>query len=211
MKTKIVSFYSDVDGGTYYSDHAARLKKECEELGVPYDIQEKPSEGSYQKNCLSKPQYIYDKLKETREPFVWLDIDSYLLKKPDIFEHMIDKFDLGFSLSVQQLSGLKASPIFIGATPNTEIFLENWIMNSNKTLEMNKKHFDHEPLFGLVQFFMKQMKVAFVGKEYCTWPKEQDDNTVIMMGLSDVESKKGNLRAMGMSEEKIEWQSVGTL
>ena len=211
MKTKIVSFYSDVDGGTYYSDHAARLKKECEELGVPYDIQEKSSEGSYQKNCLSKPQYIYDKLKETREPFVWLDIDSYLLKKPDIFDHMVDKFDLGFAMSVQQLSGLKASPIFIGATPNVEIFLENWIMNAAKTLEMNKKHFDHEPLFGLVQHFMNQMKVAFVGKEYCTWPREQNNDTVIMMGLSDVESKKENLRAMGMSEEKIEWQSTGKL
>ena len=89
MKTKIVSFYSDVDGGTYYSDHAVRLKKECEELGIPYDIQEKPSVGSYQKNCLSKPQYIYDKMKEMREPFVWLDVDSYLLKKPDIFDHMV--------------------------------------------------------------------------------------------------------------------------
>ena len=109
------------------------------------------------------------------------------------------------------LSGLKASPIFIGATPNVEIFLENWIMNATKTLEMNKKHFDHESLFGLVQHFMNQMKVAFVGKEYCTWPREQNNDTVIMMGLSDVESKKENLRAMGMSEEKIEWQSTGKL
>ena len=211
MQIKIVSFYSDVDGGTYYSDHAVRLKKECEELGVPHDIQEKPSEGSYQKNCLSKPKYIYDKMQEIREPFVWLDVDSYLLKKPDIFDLMVDKFDLGFAMSVQQLSGLKASPIFIGATPNTEIFLENWILNAEKTLEMNKKHFDHEPLFGLVDMFMKQMEIGFVGNEYCAWPKTQNENTVIMMGLSDVDSKKENLRAMGMSEDKIEWQSVGKL
>ena len=66
-------------------------------------------------------------------------------------------------------------------------------------------------MFGLVNAFMKQMKIAFVGKEYCTWPKEQNEETVIMMGLSDVESKKENLRAMGISEGKIEWQSVGTL
>ena len=55
------------------------------------------------------------------------------------------------------------------------------------------------------------MKIGFAGPEYCAWPKSQNDQTVIMMGLSDVESKKGNLRAMGMSEDKIEWQSVGTL
>ena len=124
---------------------------------------------------------------------------------------MIDKADLGFSLSVEQLSGLKASPIFVGATPNSEIFLENWILNTRKALELDKKYFDHEPLFGLVNMFMKQMKIAFVGKEYCAWPKEQNEETVIMMGLSDVESKKENLRAMGISEGKIEWQSVGTL
>ena len=80
MNLEIVSFFSDVDGTTYYSDHAKRLIEECEKLNVPYDIKEKPSHGSYQKNCLSKPQYILDKLHEKRKPFVWLDIDSYLLK-----------------------------------------------------------------------------------------------------------------------------------
>ncbi len=67
------------------------------------------------------------------------------------------------------------------------------------------------PCLVLFNMFMKQMKIGFVGKEYCAWPKEQNENTVIMMGLSDVESKKENLRAMGMSEDKIEWQSVGKL
>jgi len=35
------------------------------------------------------------------------------------------------------------------------------------------------------------------------------DETVIEMGLSDVESKKDSLRKMGFDESKIEWQSVG--
>ena len=47
MNLEVVSFYSDVDGKTYYSDHAKRLIDECENLGVPHDIQEKKSEGSY--------------------------------------------------------------------------------------------------------------------------------------------------------------------
>ena len=29
------------------------------------------------------------------------------------------------------------------------------------------------------------------------------------MGLSNVESKKNSLRKMGMTEDKIEWQSIG--
>ena len=38
MNLEIVSFFSDVDGTTYYSDHAKRLIEECEKLNVTYDI-----------------------------------------------------------------------------------------------------------------------------------------------------------------------------
>ena len=211
MNLEIVSFYSDVDGNTYYSDHAKRLISECESLGLTYDIKEKPSEGTYQKNCLSKPQYILDKLQEKRKPFIWLDIDSYLFKEPVVFDTMVENFDLGFATALPSIGGIKASPIFVNRTPNAETFLQNWIFNANKTLTENMKHFDHEPLFALIEHFRKQIKIGFAGPEYCAWPKSQNDQTVIMMGLSDVESKKENLRAMGISEGKIEWQSVGTL
>jgi hypothetical protein len=48
-----------------------------------------------------------------------------------------------------------------------------------------------------------------LGYEYCTWPGTVTEDTVIEMGLSDVESKKDSLRKMGFDEDKIEWQSVG--
>ncbi len=146
-----------------------------------------------------------------KKPFIWMDIDSYLLKQPLVFDELTELYDLAFVTSNGDLSGLKASPIMINMTPKAIYFLETWIQSTERVVENNGKHFDHEPLFGLVQHFMNQMKVAFVGKEYCTWPREQNNDTVIMMGLSDVESKKENLRAMGMSEDKIEWQSVGKL
>ena len=60
MKTLLVSFYSDIENRTYYSDHGKRLKESCESLGIPNDIREKESLGSYQDNCLSKPQFILD-------------------------------------------------------------------------------------------------------------------------------------------------------
>lgn len=211
MNLEIVSFYSDVDGNSYYSDHAKRLIQECETLGLKYDIKEKPSEGTYQKNCLSKPKYILDKIFEKRKPFVWLDIDSYLFKQPDVFDSMPSQFDLGFATSIPSLGGVKASPIFVNVTENAQKFIETWAYNANKTIVENQKHFDHEPLFALIQHFQPSMKLGYVGAEYCAWPKAQNENTVIMMGLSDVESKKENLRAMGMSEGKIEWQSVGTI
>ena len=64
MNTLLISFYSDIEEKTYYSDNAERLIGECDALGMPYDIQEKETLGTYQLNCLSKPQYILDKLNE---------------------------------------------------------------------------------------------------------------------------------------------------
>ena len=211
MNLEIVSFFSDVDGNTYYSDHAKRLIAECNNLGVPYDIRQKPSKGSYQKNCLSKPKFLLDMLMMKRKPFVWLDIDSYLLKQPNIFDSMIESHDVAFATALPSIGGVKASPIFINNTTNAEEFLISWVKNAEITLQENMKHFDHESLFGLIEFYRKRIRVGFAGPEYCAWPKSQNENTVIMMGLSDVESKKVNLRAMGISEESIEWQSVGTL
>ena len=211
MNLEVVSFYSDVDDSTYYSDHAKRLISECESLGIPFDIKEKQSEGSYQKNCLSKPRFLLETLMTKKKPFIWMDIDSYLLKQPLVFEELTELYDLAFVTSNGDLSGLKASPIMINITPKTIYFLETWIQSTERVVENNRKHFDHEPLFGLVDFYRKRIRVGFAGPEYCAWPKAQNENTVIMMGLSNVESKKVNLRAMGISEESIEWQSVGTL
>ena len=40
MNTLLISFYSDIEDKTYYSDHAKRLISECESLEIPYDIKE---------------------------------------------------------------------------------------------------------------------------------------------------------------------------
>ena len=50
MQTEVISFFSDIDGKTYYSDHAKRLNQQLMGLGIPHDIRQKESLGSYQKN-----------------------------------------------------------------------------------------------------------------------------------------------------------------
>ena len=39
MKTEIVSFYCDIDDRTYYSDHARRLRINCNENNIPFYYQ----------------------------------------------------------------------------------------------------------------------------------------------------------------------------
>ncbi len=53
MKTLLISFYSDIEDKTYYSDNANRLREECKSLDIQCSIQHKESLGSYQLNQAS--------------------------------------------------------------------------------------------------------------------------------------------------------------
>ena len=211
MQTQVISFYSDLEGSTYYSDHAKRLKEELAHFKVPADIREKPSLGSYQKNCLSKPQFIYQLLVEKQEPVVWLDVDSYIQKTPDIFDLFRGTTDIAVACSTTKLHAAKASPIYLAFNSKVIDFLQHWIFMARQ-IEATGKWFDHEALIGILQKFHGQenFHMKFIGPEYCVWPGEENENTVIQMGLADVESKKQSLRELGYNEELIAWQSPGT-
>lgn len=209
MNTLLISFYSDIEGRTYYSDNAKRLIGECESLAIPHDIREKETLGTYQLNCLSKPQYILDRLNELNRPIIWMDIDSKIHKPLIIFDQFDESVDLVIATANGQLSGMKASPLYFGNTEMAREFLSAWIDTTKKILENDDGVFDHEPLFGLVADYSKKMNVKAVGPEYCIWPRHTNENTYVTMGLADAESKKESLRKLGMAEDLIEWQSPG--
>ena len=209
MNPLIVSFFSDIEDNTYYSDHGKRLIDECKYLKLRYDITEKESTGDYRLNCLSKPKYILDKLDEKQEDLLWLDVDSKIHKEPVRFNDI--NGDIGFATSNGNLSGMKASPIFLKNNEKSRMFVKTWIKATLNILENDISKFDHEPLFQLIPMFLQSgaISISFVGEEYCAWPGKTNDNTIITMGLADAKSKKENLRSLGMSEDKIEWQSPG--
>ena len=104
MKTLLISFYSDIEEKTYYSDHASRLKNECKLFNIPCDIRQKESLGSYQLNCLSKPKFILDVMEELNQPVLWMDIDSKIHKSLEIYDQFDESVDVVVSTSNHQLS-----------------------------------------------------------------------------------------------------------
>jgi hypothetical protein len=209
MNTVLISFYSDIENNTYYSDHSRRLISECENLDIPYDIRKKESLGSYQLNCLSKPQYILNMLEGLNHPVLWMDIDSKVHKTLDIFDQFDESVDMVIATANGMLSGMKASPLYFGNTDKAKEFINAWIATTKDILENNVGVFDHEPLFGLIPMFIEKMNIQYVGQEYCTWPGHTNENTVVTMGLADADSKKESLRGLGMAENLIEWQTPG--
>ena len=211
MKTLLISFYSDIEEKTYYSDNATRLREECKTLDIQCSIQHKESMGSYQLNCLSKPQFILDMLDEFKQPLLWMDVDSRLHKTPDIFDQFDESVDMVLATANGMLSGMKASPLYFNNTDKAKEFINAWIASTKDILENNVGVFDHEPLFGLIPTFIKKMNIGYVGSEYCIWPGHTNENTYITMGLADAESKKESLRSLGMAEDLIEWQTPGDI
>lgn len=211
MQTEVISFYSDIDGKTYYSDHAKRLHEQLLRLSIPHDIRQKDSLGSYQKNCLSKPQFIYQMLIQKQKPIIWLDIDSDVRKSLNVFDQFRGNADLAVACSINKLHAAKASPIYLDFNSKVLEFLQHWTFMARQ-MANNGQWFDHEALIGILHSFYQKdgFKMKFVGPEYCVWPGQENENSVIVMGLADVDSKKEALKNLGMSEDLIAWQSPGT-
>ena len=211
MQTEVISFYSDIDSKTYYSDHAKRLHEQLAGLNIPHDIRQKESLGSYQKNCLSKPQFIYQMLVQKQKPVVWLDIDSDVRKDLNVFDQFTGNTDVAVACSTNKLMAAKASPIYLDFNSKVLEFLQHWTFMARQ-MANNGQWFDHEALSGILHtFYQKEgFRMKFIGPEYCVWPGEEQDNSIIVMGLADVDSKKEALKKLGMSEDLIAWQSPGT-
>lgn len=211
MQTLVISYFCDVDGSTYYSDHSRRFKEDCERFQIPYHIAHIESKGSYKLNCLLKPKFIYSKLIEFQKPLLWLDIDTFILRKPDVF----DSFStLGVNIGVASpnpsiLFKIKASPLWFNYNMDTLEFIQNWIRMCENVANLGSNLFDHEPLISCITEYSKEKRIAILNEEYCAWPGQQNENTFFMMGLSDAPSKKEVLRNMGYSEDLVNWQSPG--
>lgn len=224
MKTKLISFYCDTDGGTYYSDHAKRLEKNCNDLDINYEITHLESFNDYRLNTLRKPKFILEKMHEFKSPILWMDVDSYLHRKLDFFDVFEDlDFDMVYATEAKDWGPMKASPIYLPYREKTIKMMELWIEGCDKVLQENKTLFDHEvllwdvlpkminhPLHGWEQ--EDPMKLFALGPQFCTWPQRFNDQTFITMGLSDVQSKGLHLENMGyVTEQSRSFQMTGKI
>jgi len=219
MKTEIVSFYADLDG-TYYSDHAKRLRINCNENNIPHDIRPLQSRGNYRLNCLAKPKFIYDILMEKKKPFVWMDVDSLIHGELSVFDSLEDKCDIAFAFQqippIREFRSPKASPIYVSYNEKVIDFLTFWIKCCEENIEKNDqlKVFDHEILMlGVLPKYMDKLKIGGLPINYAIWPGTtipKNLKPMITMGIADNKSKEESLKKMGLSQELIDFNLTRT-
>jgi hypothetical protein len=215
MTTEIVSFFADIDNRTYYSDHAKRLRQSCEDLGMPCDIRQLQATGSYRMNCLSKPRFLLEILKEKQRPFVWLDVDSIVHRPLEIFDDFESLYDLAFPyVGTSNPLMPNVSLIYINNTRVVFDFLNCWIDECEKNIHgSGRKVFDHEILICevLPSFFLR-MKIKQLDSGFAILPGQtvpQAISPMMTIGIADGDSKKNSLLEMGMSEEVAKANLIG--
>jgi len=220
MNTPVISFYSDVDGRTYYSDHANRLVKKLTDLNIPHHIRGRKSKGNYRSNCLAKPRFILEMMNELRTPLIWLDVDSLVHKTLNVFDEFKDKVDIAMafpkipSKEDNSIGFPKASPIYLNQTPKAYEFIYAWLEASEYVEKNESTNFDHEILLKIFLKIMNEntgIRMAMLSNAYCVWPGVEvvGGEPIITMGLADSDSKIDVLRKMGFSEQSIAFQSPG--
>jgi hypothetical protein len=81
----LVSFWC---GGDYYREAARLLREDCERVGLDHDIVEIESATSedWIAACRRKIPFYLEMHRKHRRPILWLDVDSRLTRRPEIFD-----------------------------------------------------------------------------------------------------------------------------
>lgn len=220
MKTEIVSFYADIDGRSYYSDHAVRLRKNCDDLNIPHDIRPLESRGEYRLNCLAKPKFIKSIMDEKKRPFVWMDVDSFIHEQLTVFDTLSETSDVCFAYQAVApnipVQYPKASPIYLNYTPIVQEFINYWISKCEENEKnTSRKLFDHEVLLNeVLPVYMPAMRIAMLQINYAIWPGSKIPSNMrpmITMGIADGQSKEKSLREMGLDEGTVQFNLVGNV
>lgn len=209
MKTKIISFYYDKSGETYYTDHYNRLIANLQAVNnTNYDIQHLPNMEGYRATCLYKPKFILQKIQQYKMPILWLDIDSYVHKSLQFFDTFNDiDVDFVYSTAAPDKGPCRASPLYFNYTPKAIQMIEDWANRCEDHLKNKpqEQKFDHDILLWetLPQFIdhpvhgWKQkdpLKIMAFDTMLSAEPSKYLTNIknkcIMTMGISDVSSKK---------------------
>lgn len=190
MKTKIISFYSDITSNNYYSNCASNLQKKCDEFNLDYDIVKLESKGSYMLNCLQKPHFIKNMMEKHKCPLIWMDCDTNLVEPFDAFDAITE--DIGFASHTGDMQGIKASPIYFNYTSNFNLIVDTWIEACEEGLRINGVELDHDALKHVVLPKLKNNISIFVIKEnyndYCNGKYIQNGNSHVL-GKAEIHHK----------------------
>ena len=101
----VVSYFTE-----NYRKYANRLKAGLDRYCVENDIVNIPSQGSWQRNCAYKAQFIEEMRRvHTNRPVIWIDADATIQRELKFFTEKLDKFN-GVDICVRNSGSIPPHP-----------------------------------------------------------------------------------------------------
>lgn len=120
----IVGFFTR-DG--VYEAEKNRLSKSAELLGLPVDIAEMKSAGSWVRNAGMKPAVLVEMRKKHRGPLLYVDVDAVFHRNPwPGLAHL----DCDMAAYYEPAGNLLSGTLFINDTPAAAEMLDEWVRAS---------------------------------------------------------------------------------
>lgn len=196
MSPTIYSYYADFQSNNYYKNYATNLIGRCEKFGVKYNISERASRGSYGANCLMKPEFILENLKESKAPLIWMDCDTDFKFPFSEFNNVAE--DIGMATHSGDLSGIKASPLYFNYTSGAFKIVREWLVHCRAAFIKDIPELDHDAL--------KHYVLPTLRGKYSTYLLSKNWNDFvhgkyIHNGNSKVDGKMDTHRKVGVDDE----------
>lgn len=180
----IISYYTE---GTLYEKEAEDLKASLEKLGLEYEISAVPNLGSWDRNCCHKAKFILEKLEEHKRPVIWTDVDSVVLKMPEILLNCQADCALRVNDHVEPThkSKIMSGTMFFNNTASAKKLLTLWQKECERDVEKEGVTFDQVCLRKVVLHYptiveMKRLPVSYVKIVDDKEDREQDPDSVIV-------------------------------
>lgn len=123
---KVICFYTP---NSPYQQEATCLQTSCENFGIPFEIEPRPSRGSWEKNVAMKPAFILEKLRSSTTPLLWVDADAVFLQEPNFAPFLEADLAVRYMELFQDRPeyAISAGTIFINQTSAAHQLIEKWV------------------------------------------------------------------------------------
>jgi len=196
VKPKIISYYSDYEKNKYYEGFAKALIERCKGFGLDYDISELQSRGNYGDNCLMKPEFILEKIKQYKKPLIWMDCDTDFKEPFDHFNGVTE--DIGMATHSGKFDGIKASPLYFNYTKGAFRIIREWVVHCRECYANGIIELDHD---ALKHYVLNAVKGAYTARLLTDNWNDFVHGRYIWNGNSRVEGKVQIHRKVGVSDE----------
>lgn len=186
MKPTVISFYTPE---WRYPEFAEKLRKDCQRHRLQYLIEERESKNDYVKNCNIKPEFIKEKLLETKGPVIWIDVDGSIVKLPRL---MIDaaeqNYDIAANRPLHDIKRIHVGSFMLNYTQPILDFIDHWLYEIKR-----KNGIDDAAFNGVFRDHQDKMKILELPAEYFTLLAKHSDpvpeQAVIVHRLSSSDLK----------------------